>query len=99
MTSRVVADPIAVHDASPIADGAAAVPSGFPDADDDGDDLARRLERLWNRHALVHHLRDGELVETRGILVGIRDTLTLLDDRGIEEVPIEAVISVEDPTR
>ena len=62
-------------------------------------DLDRRLARLWNRPAVVMHLSNGELVEVRGVLVDIDDTLTLLGDGGLEEVAVESVVSVEDPAR
>lgn len=57
------------------------------------------LERLLNRPAAVTYLRQGELVEVRGILLGVTDTLTLLDDDGLVDVEVDAVVTVEDPTR
>ncbi|MGF1595860.1 MAG: helicase-associated domain-containing protein [Acidimicrobiales bacterium] len=59
----------------------------------------RRLHLLWNRPAVIRSLRNGELVEARGIVVGVGETVTLLNEAGIEEVPASDVVSVEDPTR
>ena len=58
-----------------------------------------RLHLLWNRWAVVTHTRDGELTETRGVVVGLDESLTLLAEDGVEELPLEAVVTVEDPTR
>ena len=62
-------------------------------------DRDHRLHLLWNRRAVIRHLRHGELIETRGILVGIDESLTLLNDSGIEELPLDSVVAVEDPSR
>ena len=85
-----------------VSDAVAALLAADASAESDGggdSELGHRLHLLWNRAALVNHLRDGELVEVRGILLGVDETLTLLNESGIEEVPIDSVISVEDPTR
>lgn len=62
-------------------------------------ELDHRLHLQWNRPTLVRHLRDGQLQEARGVLVGVDETLTLLCESGIEELPLDAVVAVEDPTR
>lgn len=58
-----------------------------------------RLHLLWNRRAIIKHLRGGELVESRGVIVGLDGAVTVLAADGIEEVELEAVVSVEDPSR
>jgi hypothetical protein len=71
-----------------------------PDAPPVGrDEPGHRLHLLWNRMAVVTHTRDGELAQARGVIVGIDDALTLLGEDGVEELPLEAVVTVEDPTR
>ena len=61
--------------------------------------LEHRFHLVWNRPAVVTHLRNGELVESTGVLVSVDDSLALLGDAGVEELPIEGVISIEDPNR
>ncbi|MCP4226149.1 MAG: helicase-associated domain-containing protein [Actinomycetia bacterium] len=58
-----------------------------------------RLHLLWNRMAVVTYRRDGELAEVRGVVVAIDESLTLLSENGVEELPLDAVVTVEDPTR
>ena len=62
-------------------------------------ELDHRLHLQWNRPTLVRHRRDGPLAEVRGVLVGVDETLTLLCDNGIEELPLDTVVAVEDPAR
>lgn len=64
-----------------------------------GRGLGDTIDRLWNRPVIVNHLRAGELVEVRGVVVGAGDVLTLLNDSGVSELPLDSIISVEDPTR
>jgi len=59
----------------------------------------RRLQLLWNRPAIVTHLCDGRLVTAHGVVVAVDDSLALLSDTGVEELPLDAVVSVEDPSR
>jgi hypothetical protein len=61
--------------------------------------IEHRFHLVWNRPAVVTHLRDGELVESTGVLVSVDDSLALLGDHGVEELPLDGVISIEDPTR
>jgi len=62
-------------------------------------EIDHRLHLHWNRTTLVRHRRDGHLAEVRGVLVGVDETLTLLCDDGIEELPLDTVVAVEDPAR
>ena len=62
-------------------------------------EIDHRLHLHWNRTTLVRHRRDGHLAEVRGVLVGVDETLTLLCDDGIEELPLDSVVAVEDPAR
>ncbi|MEZ5411399.1 MAG: helicase-associated domain-containing protein [Acidimicrobiales bacterium] len=62
-------------------------------------EIDHRLHLHWNRTTLVRHRRDGHLAEVRGVLVGVDETLTLLCDNGIEELPLDTVVAVEDPAR
>jgi hypothetical protein len=61
--------------------------------------LDRQLQLLRNRPAVVKHLRDGGIVEARGVLVDVGESVTLLGSTGVEELPLDAVVAVEDPTR
>ena len=61
-------------------------------------DAKHLLHLLWNRPAIVTHLRDGQLTEARGVVVAVDESLTLLKDSGVEELPLDAVVAVEDPT-
>lgn len=62
-------------------------------------DAKHRLHLLWNRTAVVTHLRDGRLTEARGVVVAVDESLTLLNENGVEELPMDAVVTVEDPSR
>ena len=87
----------------------ATLPGEVADAVDalrNGDDVAttpaeteHRLHLLWNRPAIVTHMRDGKLTEARGVVVAVDDSLTLLNETGVEELPLDAVVAVEDPSR
>jgi hypothetical protein len=61
--------------------------------------LDRRLHLLRNRPAVVRHRRNGSVVEARGVLVDIGECLTLLSATGVEELPLDTIIAVEDPSR
>ncbi len=60
---------------------------------------SHRLHLLWNRSAVVTHLRRGELVEARGVVVAVDDSVTLLNEHGIERLALTDVVTVEDPSR
>lgn len=62
-------------------------------------DAQLRLHLVWNRPAVVTHLRDGQLTQARGVVVAFDESLTLLNDTGVEELPMDAVIAIEDPSR
>lgn len=68
-----------------------------PDPPQDG--MLARLQRLWNRQAVVTHTRDGAEARARGVVVAIDDSLTLLNEAGVEDVPLDRVVGVEDPSR
>jgi hypothetical protein len=61
--------------------------------------LDRQLQLLRNRPAVVKHRRDGQVVEARGVLVDVGESLTLLGTTGVEELPLDTVVAVEDPSR
>ncbi|MEL7155509.1 MAG: helicase-associated domain-containing protein [Actinomycetota bacterium] len=86
--------------AGEVADVVAAL-TDEPEPDTGADDGAgpHRLHLLWNRAAVVTHLRDGQLREARGVVVAVDDALTLLNERGIERVGLDAVVAVDDPSR
>ena len=58
-----------------------------------------RLHLLWNRPAVVTHLRDGRLEEAHGVVIGVDEAVTLLNDGGVERLPLDAVVAVDDPSR
>ncbi len=61
--------------------------------------LRERLDRFSSRSAVVTWLRDGELVDQRGTVLATDDQLTMLDERGIVEIPLAAIVSIDDPGR
>lgn len=64
-----------------------------------GEEPPHGLHLLRNRAAVVTHRRDGQLVEARGVVVAIGDSITLLNESGVEDLPIDSVVAVEDPSR
>ncbi|MEM9890864.1 MAG: helicase-associated domain-containing protein [Actinomycetota bacterium] len=74
---------------------AAAAPTAADGANGD----QHRLHLLWNRPAVITHLCDGELRQAHGVLVAVGDSLTLLNDAGLESLPLDAVVAVDDPSR
>ncbi len=60
-------------------------------------EVPARDPRLWNRPVVVSLLRDGELIEVRGVVVGNDEILTVLDETGVAEVPYEAIVSIAPP--
>lgn len=80
-------------------DGPAAVADGAGNGSDPVASGDHRLHLLWNRAAVVTHLSDGTLREARGVLVAVDDAITLLNEDGIERLPLAAVVAVDDPSR
>ena len=85
----------------------AAVDSLLDDLDASGDPagpaqeqgLRDRVDLFRSRSAVVTWLRDGELVDQRGTVLAADETLTMLNDGGIVEIPVSSIVSIDDPNR